>query len=280
MSTVLLPSAGSTPGPAEVPSSTPSSMVTNSRQLAGRRVRVFLRQPYFIAITLVQPLIWLLLFGQLFKGITALPGFPPVAYIGFLTPGVVVMTALFSNGWSGMAVITDLDRGVMDRFLVSPVRRGALIAGDLGYQAMTTVLQSVIVLAIAMVAGARFPGGPLAVLALVVAAVLLGGAFAAASNAIALLLRQEESVIAVVQFVVLPLTFLSSALLPAGLAPGWISSVARWNPVNWAVVVGREALVADPDWAGIAVRLAGLAGLALVAAWGSTRAFRTYQRSI
>jgi ABC-2 type transport system permease protein len=225
-------------------------------------------------------MVWLLLFGQLFKGITTMPGFPDVPYIAFLTPGVVVMTSMFSNGWSGMSVITDLDRGVMDRFLVTPVRRGSLIAGDLAYQGLTTVLQTVIVLAIGWVAGARFPGGVLSLLALALAAVLLGTAFAALSNAIALTVREEESVIGVNQFLVLPLAFLSSTFLPLSLAPAWIQHVARWNPVNWAVEVGRQSIVEAPDWGIVVTRLLGLAAIALLTAWWSTRAFRSYQRSV
>ncbi|MGZ4757557.1 MAG: ABC transporter permease, partial [Acidimicrobiales bacterium] len=109
---------------------------------------------------------------------------------------------------------------------------------------------------------------------------LLGMAFAALSNAIALTVRQEESVIGVNQFMVLPLAFLSSTLLPLSLAPAWIQHVARWNPVNWAVEVGRQSIVASPDWGLIASRLGALALLALVTAWLSTRAFRSYQRSV
>jgi len=257
-----------------------TAVINNSGQLAARRLRAFLRQPWYIAVTLVQPLIWLLLFGQLFKSLTGMPGFPPVSYIAFLTPGVVVMTAMFSNGWSGMSVITDLDRGVMDRFLVSPVRRGSLIAGDLVYQGLNTLLQTAIVLGIGWIAGARFPGGLATLLALALAASLLGMAFAALSNAVALTVRDEQSVIGVNQFMVLPLVFLSSTLLPASLAPAWIQRVARWNPVNWAVDVGRESIVASPDWGLIGTRLVGLALLALFTAWLSTRAFRSYQRSV
>ena len=76
-----------------------------------------------VAISLVQPVIWLLLFGALFKRVVEIPGFHGGSYIEFLTPGVVVMTAISSAGWNGMAFIEDMQRGVMDRFLVSPVWR-------------------------------------------------------------------------------------------------------------------------------------------------------------
>ena len=109
-----------------------------------RHVRELLRQPWWIAVTLVQPVIWLLLFGALFKRVVEIPGFHGGSYIAFLAPGVVVMTAMFNSAWSGMALIEDLNRGVTARFLVSPVRRQALIAGRIAKEAVVVVIQSVI----------------------------------------------------------------------------------------------------------------------------------------
>jgi ABC-2 type transport system permease protein len=245
-----------------------------------RHLRAMARQPYYVAVTLVQPVIWLLLFGQLFKNVTQIPGFATESYIDFLTPGVVVMTAMFSNGWSGMSYVTDIDRGVMDRFLISPVRRGSLIGGQLAYQAILTLIQSVIIIALGLAAGARFYGGLPVVLVFLVAVLLLGVAFSSFSDAMGLLLRREESVIAVVNFIVLPLSFLSSTFMPSGLVPHWIRYVARFNPVNWTVEVGRQTLTGDVDWTLVGSHVGYLLVLALVLAWLSTRAFRVYQRSI
>ena len=100
-----------------------TTALTHSGLMAGRWLRILWRQPWFVAITLVQPVIWLLLFGALFERVVDIPGFAGDDYVDFLVPGIVVMTALFSAGWSGMGIINDLDRGVMDRFLVSPARR-------------------------------------------------------------------------------------------------------------------------------------------------------------
>ncbi len=257
-----------------------TTLLTHSWYMTVRALRALLRQPAYVAVSLVQPVIWLLLFGGLFKKVVEIPGFGSASYITFLTPAVVVMTALFSAGWSGMSFIQDLDRGVMDRFLASPVRRGALIAGSLGFQAIVTVVQSLIIVALGLAVGARFAGGAAGVAVLVGCSVLLAAAFASLSNALALLVRKEESLIAAVQFVVLPLTFLSSALLALNLIPRWMRHAASANPVNWAVQAGREALGAGVDWTMVGTRAGWLAALALVCAWLGTRAFRTYQRSI
>jgi ABC-2 type transport system permease protein len=257
-----------------------TTMVVHSAHISVRHLRAIARQPWYLAITLVQPVIWLLLFGQLFKQVAELPGFTTGSYIAFLTPGIVVMTALFSNGWAGMGFIQDMERGVLDRMLVSPARRGSLIAGQLGYQAVATVIQSLVILGLGFLAGARFPGGPAAMALFLVCAVLLGTGFAALSDAFALLIRKEESVIAAVQFLVLPLSFLSTIFMPAALVPAWIADLARYNPVNWAVEAGRQTLERDLDWGLLLSRTSMLLVVAVALGWLATRAFRAYQRSV
>src|SRR5215207_6848130 len=91
-----------------------------------RHLMELFRQPVWIATTLVQPIIRILLYGALFKRIVDIPGFGADNYIDFLTPCIVLMTALFSGGWTGMGLIEDMKAGVTDRFLVTPVSRGAL----------------------------------------------------------------------------------------------------------------------------------------------------------
>jgi len=115
---------------------------------------------------------------------------------------------------------------------------------------------------------------------LLVGTTLLGTAFASFSNALALLLRKQESLIALNVSLTLPLTFLSSTFLPVNLMPDWMQQFAKYNPVNWAVEVGRQALSSSVDWSLVGLHLAELLALTLVCAWLSTRAFRAYQRSV
>lgn len=255
-------------------------LVSHTRYITGRWLRAQYRSPALIAFTLVQPAIWLLLFGQLFKGVVALPGFGDSSYIAFLTPGIVMMTALMTSGWAGTTFIADMERGVMDRMLTSPVRRGALMAGQLISNGTTTVIQTVIVFAIGIAAGARYDGGAVGYLVTIVASMLVGTAFGSLSNAVALLTRQQEALIGIFQFVSLPLTFLSSIMLDLELAPHWVQVAARYNPVDWAVVAAREALSADPDWSSVTRHGLYLAAFTLIVGYLSTRAFRTYQRSV
>ena len=228
-----------------------------------RGVRVFIRQPAYLGMTLIQPIIWLLLFGALFKAVTQIPGFHGSSYIDFLTPGVVVMLAVFSAGWVGMGFIDDIHSGVMDRMLASPVWRGALNAGTVAYGAAMVVVQTVLIVLLALVLGAHYRGGVVGVLLMILVAALLGAAFASLSNGVAVLARQRETLIGAVTLVQLPLTFLSAALMQQSLAPGWIQSAAKFNPVNWAVVAARGAAMQKTDWGLVAGRLGLLAALTL-----------------
>jgi ABC-2 type transport system permease protein len=245
-----------------------------------RWLRALWRQPIWIAVGLTQPVIWLVLFGELFKRIVDLPGFGAESYIDYLTPAVVIMGALFGGAWNGMAMIDDYKRGVLDRFLVSPASRFALVAGLIAQAAVIATVQGVILVVLGLVMGGEFPGGVPGVLVLLVSAALLTAAFGALSNALALVTRQEESMIAGVQFISLPLVFLSSGFMSFALAPGWIRDVGGFNPVQWALVAGRGALGADPDWGVVLSRLGFLALFTIACAWIATRAFRAYQRSV
>jgi len=248
--------------------------------VTGRYLRQLYRMPAVIFITLTQPIIWLLLFGALFKRVAEIPGFGAENYVTYLTPGVVIMTAIFSASWTGMAYIEDMQTGVMDRFLTAPVGRGALTTAMLAYQGLITVLQSAIIIAIGWGMGATFPGGAAGIAALIGVSVLIAVAMAGVSNWFALLTRQREALIGASTTLVLPLTFLSGALLSLQLVPGWIADVARYNPVNWAASAARLAVEAHPAWATVGSYSGFLALAVAVMAAAATRAFRAYQRSL
>jgi ABC-2 type transport system permease protein len=252
-----------------------------SFQVSLRYLRATLvRQPAFLGIALTQPIIWLLLFGALFKAVTQIPGFHGGSYLDFLTPGIVVMLAVSSAGWTGMGFVEDINGGVMDRMLASPVWRGALNLGSVAQAMVTIVIQSTVIVLLALALGADFANGVGGVLLLILVAALLGAAFASLSNGLALLAPQRETLIGAVTFVLLPLTFLSTALMQKSLVPGWIETVAAFNPVNWAVEAGRSAAMEQLDWGLVAGRLGLLAALVVASAAFATRAFGSYQRSL
>jgi ABC-2 type transport system permease protein len=256
-----------------------SAALRQTWQVYLRGVRTLLRQPAFLLITIVQPIVWLLLFGALFKAVARIPGFHGT-YIDFLTPGVVVMLAVFGAGWSGMAFVEDIANGVMDRMLASPVWRGSLNVGWVAYEAFAVMVQTVLIVVIALLLGADFKGGVIGVIVMFFIGALLASVVASLSNAVGVLGRQRETVIGVVSFFQLPLTFLSTGMMQKNLLPHWMQTVAKFNPVNWAVVAARAAAMQKTDWGVVGTRVALLAALAIVAGWVASRAFTRYQRSL
>ena len=158
--------------------------------------------------------------------------------------------------------------------------RGALNLGSVVQSVITVSIQTALILLLALLLGAHYTNGIGGVLILILVAALLAAAFASLSNGVGVLARQRETLIGAVSLVLLPLTFLSSALMQQDLVPAWIRTVGDFNPVNWAVEAGRSAAMGDLDWGLVAGRVGLLLVLVVVSATFATRAFGTYQRSL
>ena len=247
--------------------------------MLGRLLRASWRQPIWVVVELIQPVIWLLLYGQLFRKVTEIPGFGAASYIQFLTPGVAVMTALFGSAWAGMGLIDDFDRGVLDRLLTTPANRTAIILARVLHSGIVGAVQTLIILFIGVALGARIATGALGAGMLLVVALLLGGGFAAASNGLALLVRREETFIAVLNFFTLPLTFLSASLMSQALMPPWMQVAARLNPVNWAVVAARASFGPSSHWGPLGADVVWLLAFTVATSAFATWAFVAYRRT-
>jgi ABC-2 type transport system permease protein len=256
-----------------------TAIATHTSLMTGRQLRALARQPAYLVISLIQPVIWLFLFGSLFRKIVELPGFGTPSYLDYLVPGVVIMSALSTSMWSGMTVLEEIDRGVMDRFLVLPLHRSAIINASVIMQSIMTTVQSVIIVALGWAAGAHYPGGLAGVLVLIAGSVLIAIVFSAFSNTVGMLARQRETIIGINTFLLLPLTFLSSAFIVTALMPHWMRIVADGNPVNWALEAGRAAMSSGADWTRVLAWGGGLALLAIAVTALSVLTFRAYQRS-
>lgn len=275
MTTVAIPTTVSAPERA--------GWFTQTGQVLRRWLIVTIRQVWGPVMSLVQPIIWILLFGQVFRSLGDLPQFAAAAgtggYIEYLVPGILMMTVLYSGAWAGTGYIDDINSGVMDQYLSSPIRRSAIITGQLTQQLIVNVVQSLVVLGIGWLGGARYAGGIGGLLVALAVATLLATIFCCASTAIALISRNQIALISLSQLIVLPATFLSTTMMPSALLPDWVAAVARWNPMTWAVELGRGGLSGEyPDAAWLQV--AGLVALAALAFTWAVRSIRAYQRSI
>jgi ABC-2 type transport system permease protein len=258
-----------------------SGLISDTWYLTGRRLRALGRQPFVLGMGVIQPVIWLFLFGELFHKVIDIPGFGyQGSYLAYLIPGIVAMNAMSGNMWAGMSTIEEIDRGTLNRFLVTPASRLAIMNASVGEQAVSTTVQTLIVVLLGYAGGARYPGGALGIVILVVASIEVGVLWGALSNLTGMLVRVREAIIGVYTFFMLPLMFLSSAFIQPSFLPGWMQAIASRNPLNWEVQIGRSALSAAPDWSAIAVRAGGLLVLALIAVAISVTTFRNYAKNV
>ena len=247
--------------------------------LCARILRNLSRQPIWIVVMIVQPMFWCLLYSQLFRRITDLGSFGTSDYVDYLTPGVAIMTAFFSGSWAGMGMIEDLDRGVIERILATPARRSAIVFGWVLYSGIVATLQALLILLTGLVLGAT-NGGVTGWLVILLASFLVAAGFAGVSHGLALLTRQEASMIAIAQFIGLPLLFLSSLLIAKELMPDWMQTLSLLNPVEWATRAARGEALPGTSWDELGAFLVLLVAFAAAAGAFATWCFNAYRRAL
>jgi ABC-2 type transport system permease protein len=245
-----------------------------------RQARNLMREPIWIVMMVIQPMVWLILYGQLFKNVTRLGGFGTGSYVTFLAPAIVVMNGFFGATWSGMSMISDLEHKVVERFLATPASRLSIVLSQIVRSALTAGIQGVIILIVSLALGVRIHTGALGWLVIILAGMLVNSAFAGFSQGIALLTRREATMIAVANFVGLPLLFLSSTMIAKSQMPHWMQVAAEFNPVDWGVRAAREVVLPGTDWSVVGWHLLLLLALTAVTSAWATRTFRSYQRTL
>lgn len=243
-------------------------MFADTLHLFNKYMRITMRMPLWSLFTLIQPLIWLLIFGQLFKNFVQLPG---ENYMDFMVPGILVMTVLFGSSWSGVSLLREITAGTVDKMLVSPVSRVAIVLSRVMHSAAQVIAQCIIILIVGWILGATITFNVFYLALGLIIVFLLGVGFAALSNGFAITLQREEPLVMIGNLMTLPLMFFSSALVPKLFMPDWIQSIAMINPISYSVDAIRAVMVGTPDFAtyltGLVV-LAVFAGTAL--AWAVT----------
>jgi ABC-2 type transport system permease protein len=240
-----------------------------------RKMLESLRQPAWIVMGLMTPLLYLGLFTPLLNALAGGPGFPPGRVLDVFVPGVLVLIAFGAGMGAGWPVIWELDSGVIERLRVTPASRLALLLGTVFRDIVMFVVPAVIVVAIATAAG--FHAHVLGLGVLLVLLSLLTAACSASSSALGLALKQIGSLAAVVTGVQLPLTLLSGILLPLSLGPAWLRVLGHLNPMYYAVQAARDlaAGTISSGTVGTGFLVTGAAA-ALSLSWGT----RAYQRAM
>lgn len=249
-------------------------MIADTWYLFNKYMRITMRMPLWSLFTLIQPMIWLFIFGALFKNFAALPGFPADSYIDYFVPGVLIMTVLFGSSWSGVSLLREITSGTVARMLVSPVSRSAIVLGRVLHSAVQVVVQTLLILIVAWLIGADLTTNVARVAGAMALILLLGIAFASISNGLAILLQREEPLVVIGNMMTLPLMFFSTALVPKTFMPEWIQMVATVNPIDYAVGGVRAILIGTPDTEAFFMSLAVLLVFAIATLAWAISAFK------
>lgn len=251
-------------------------MLRDIRLIFRRELRLSMRNPTWLGIQIMQPLLYLVLFGPLMeKMVENTPGFPPGDVWTIFTPALIVMLALFGSSFVGFALLAEYRTGVVERFRVTPVSRVALLLGKVLNNALQALVQAVLLVSLAVVAfGLRAPVGGVLLSLLIV--VLLSIAMASISYALALTLKSEESFPALLNAVLLPVLLLSGILIPitTGLAPDWLYWISRINPFSHVVEAQRASFRGDFGMDTLFTGSVVLLVLTALAVWWGARTFQ------
>jgi ABC-2 type transport system permease protein len=256
-----------------------SDLLSETWELYKRALLKLIRRPVVLYFSLLQPAIWLLLFGQIFGKMVNLPGagamFGTNNYMAFFTPGVIMLTMLFGAGQTGLGLIQDMDSGFLDKLLTTPINRFAILLGKMGGDLTRMVLQASLVVLIAVLAGVHIHTGLFGVFFIVLIGGLFGMALAGINTMIALGTRNTEATFLIGNFVNLPLMFASNAMMPKAFLPDWLQTIVKFNPVSYGIDGMRGLIISGFDPNKVFPAIIVLGSIAAVSIIGATLMFRS-----
>jgi len=217
--------------------------LTKTLAIAGMEVRKLRHDPTELVTRAIQPVLWLLVFGQVLAHARAIP-VRGLNYIDFLAPGILAQSVLFVAIFYGISIIWERDLGIVHKFLVSPTPRTALVLGKAASAGARAMSQAVIIYLLALALGVKMNWGPRA-LAGVFLLVLLGAAlFSTFSLIIACIVKTRERFMGIGQVLTMPLFFASNAIYPVDVMPEWLRQIAHVNPLTYEVDGLRALMLA------------------------------------
>jgi len=191
----------------------------------------------------VQPALWLLIYGEVFTRVRAIPTPEGIPYLAYLAPGIMAQSALFIAIFYGIQIIWERDAGVLTKLMVTPTPRSALITGKAFASSVRSLVQGVVVVVIAILLGVSFTDNPLKLIAAAVILALGSAFFSCLSMSIAGVVVARDRLMGIGQAITMPLFFSSSALYPAKIMPGWLQVISRVNPLSYEVEALRGLLI-------------------------------------
>ena len=199
----------------------------------------------------IQPALWLLIYGEVFTRIHAIPTPQHIPYLAYLAPGILAQSALFIAIFYGIQIIWERDAGVLTKLMVTPTPRAALITGKAFAAGVRSVVQAVAVLILSALLGVTLTDNPLKLLGAAAVVVLGSAFFSCLSMTIAGIALSRDRLMGIGQAITMPLFFSSSALYQEKIMPGWLQAISKCNPLSYQVDALRGLLIGTPAHLGL-----------------------------
>ena len=199
----------------------------------------------------IQPALWLLIYGEVFTKIHAIPTPGGIPYLAYLAPGILAQSALFIAIFYGIQIIWERDAGVLTKLMVTPTPRAALITGKAFAAGVRSVVQATVVVILSAILGVALTDNPLKLIGAACVVALGSAFFSCLSMTIAGLALSRDRLMGIGQAITMPLFFSSSALYPEKIMPGWLQAISRCNPLSYQVDALRGLLIGTPAHLGL-----------------------------
>ena len=237
-----------------------------------RQIRMNLRNPAWVLIGIMQPVLYLVLFGPLLKPLVGSFGVGTENAYTFLVPGLLVQLGMFGAFFAGFSLIGEWREGVIEAERVTPANRSALLVGRLARDILQLFVQALILVGLGYAMGMR--GSLVGVAIGVLLTLLVGGACAAASNALALTTKSEDVMAPVINVVMMPILLLSGILLPMTIGAPWLQRISDFMPFRWIVDAVRDTFTGDFSTNHVMWGSLWTAVIFALAVWWGTAVFR------
>lgn len=240
-------------------------IMSDTYSIFWREMKRYKKSRSGVLIRLIQPAIWIVVIGNTFAGTQPLiksVGYD-LSYIEFMTPGVIILTAIYTSIFGGVNTLWDRRYGFMNKALTSPISRSSIALGKMLAISLVSALQASLVLGIALAIGVSFVN-PLMFVPIMLIVILFSLGFSGISVVVAATAKSQETFWGIVNFLGMPLFMLSPALFPLELVPDWLAIVAKLNPVTYSVLLIRGMMTGTTQAASVVLELAVISGFVIV----------------
>jgi len=219
------------------------TIIYDTRSVTLRYLTKLIRNPTLFGTSLVEPLVFLVLFSQLFQNLGVFLPNVPGGYLPYLLPGIVIISALISSPQSGVSIANDLNSGFLSKMLLTQISRPAILLGRLLTDMVVVLLQCTVTIVAGIGMGVKVYYGLPGVLLMLLTVAFLEFAFSGIFLAVGMATRKTETINGVAGFLGLPLMFVSSAMFPTSFLPSWARTFSSFNPLSYAADAMRELVL-------------------------------------